>query len=186
MPHGVAEPFLRLLDDDALAARRRIIVVSVVTLVALTAVVLLLPLAAAVFAAALVLALIPTIFYARRRHRGFEEGLRDHWQQWMDDAFSAPSLEHLRAATGGLLPRPTRLDWWIAAILVWLALAATLVLASSDEPGLADVAPFAAVTGALMGVGIGHQSVRRTWLVRLRRDLDEMVADGEIGVWGAK
>lgn len=184
MPHGVSAPFLEVLDAERRSAWRRLLVAGVVAAGLAAAVAAVELLALVLFAGAAACGGAAGWLWQRRRTADLEARLTDSWSSWMKAGFAASSVREVADTVAGRLVRPTSWDVVFVTVALFVFEAAALVVASLADAGLAEAAFFAAGNGLLVGWVLAVLVVRRAWAGRMRSDLDEMVADGEIAVWG--
>ncbi len=186
VPRGVGKDFLQLLDGEQSVDRMRLIVMAIVGLVLLApAFFLWPPMGLVVHLAAWLVGMGLGWLIAARTSRGYEASLRGRWNTWMKLAPACDSVPELARKVRGR--RATFQVAWIAAglTLLWVLEIGLLVLAFMDLGSPAFSAPVIIANGLLVGVVAGHSMQLLTWTRAFHRSLDEMMRDGEIGVWGA-
>lgn len=122
-------------------------------------------------------------WHATRRHRRYEESLRASWNAWMRMSLSCERIDevarHVRERGG---PRHVANVGWsgllIANALLFLALwfAAPWALSYGVMVAVAN--------GLTLGAVCAHALATRRWSGRFAKALDELVTEGQVGLWG--
>ena len=100
--------------------------------------------------------------------------------------FAPLSVAWLAAATAGRRVGPQKAEWILAFLALWIAETFLVLVAESAPQGVAEALPFAIVNGLFAGALLMAVSLRTGWAKGLRASLDDMIADGELGVWGER
>lgn len=187
MARGVAREFLGLLQGDARHARSRTVLVAVFGLLLFAPATLLwMPWGAGAHLAAMLVGLALGWWSGLRAVDGYESSLRGTWNRWMTLAPACETVAELHRKARG---RSTHNRSMLSAALLTLLWGAELILLvvalAGGERAPAFSIPVIALNGLLVGGLMGHHMRLRTWTDTFRRDLDEMVRDGELGVWGS-
>lgn len=186
MVRGVAREFLGLLQGDARHARSRAVMLAVFGLLLFAPALLLwMPWGAAVHVAAVLLGLGLGWWTGLRAVDGYESSLRGTWNQWMKLAPACETVAELHSKARGRSTHNRSMRLAALLTLLWGSELILLVVALADRAAPVFAAPVIALNGVLVGALLGHHLQLRTWNDTFRRDLDEMVRDGELGVWGS-
>lgn len=189
MPRGVAHEFLDILGNDRKVAVRRI------TLLAVVAVLLAGPawylaewIGVAVHVGAVVVGLLAGFLAGQVRYEGrFTVALMDHWREWMAQAPGSESVAEVARRTTRRSGRNRPLWYALVFTVLWALEVLLLVIAFQEDPAsLAYAAPVLALNGLAAGGVLGYHARGLRWCITLRDSLDEMVRDGEMGVWGVR
>ncbi len=186
MPRGVGKDFLQLLEGEQSIDRSRAIVMMVLGLILVVpAWFLWEPIGPVVHLLAMVIGIGIGWPVAMTISRRYEDSLRGRWNTWMKLAPACESVPELarkvRGRRGGF-----RVAWLAAGLtFLWAAEIGLLVLAFVDLGAPAFSAPVIIANALLVGIMIGMNLHLLTWTRSFHRSLDEMMRDGEIGVWGA-
>ena len=186
MSSGVASRFLDILGSDQGVSVKRIVVAALLAAILAVPAYFIYPWqGVAVHAAAAVLGLLAGHVAAGRRIASYEAGLRGSWAEWMRLAASSESVAeiHRKATSRSSRNHP----YWLAALLtfLWSLEILLLVVALGDSRSAAFSIPVLALNGMLTGTLLGYHLRMRSWTLAFRASVGEMVASGEIGLWGA-
>jgi len=187
MPHGVSDQFLRILKNERKGSLR-----------AITLALALLPLAyfmaeltdqaflgIVVWAAALALALgsAAGILWARHRTTQYNESLRLSWNTWMRMSLSCARIDevarHVRNQHDRLGLRSAS-----AALLVVLNAALFGFLWAEVDWARSLGLIVTAANGIVLGFLAGHAIWHWRWTAQFSKALDELLHDGQVGLWG--
>ncbi len=185
MAKGVANNFLHLLEGDLRASRRRILVLTLVVLgLAGPAWLLAGPMGLAVHGGVCLLALCVGLVAGRRRYVStYQASLKVSWNRWMRYATSCESIPEVYRKVTNRSHR--NLPYIYAAVLTILWVAETgLLLLALDSAGGALALPIVAANAVVVGLLLGFHLRGRYWYRSFSASLQEMVKDGEVGVWG--
>lgn len=186
MPRGVAKDFLSLLSAQRVSARSRAIVLATLAaLLAIPAWFLWPPYGLAVHAGVLVVGGLLGWGWALRTVHAYEDSLRGTWNRWMDLAPACENVPELHRKVRG---RTTTYRVYVIAALLtllWALEVLLLAVALAETTAAMVAAPVIAANALLVGGLGGHQIRLLTWTGAFRRSLDDMVQEGEIGIWGA-
>lgn len=187
MPRGVTDQFLKILRHERQA--------SVRTILAMTGLVVLAyfmaeltdgPLLGWVVLTALLsllAGLAAGLLYAHHRTQKYSESLRESWNAWMRMSLSCERVDevarhvhakgqHAQVAGVG----------WAALFLANALLFAALWL---EAPwGLAYGVMVTVANGLTLGALLGHAAWSLRWSAQFNKALDELIADGKVGLWG--
>lgn len=186
MARGVAREFLGLLQGDARHARGRVVLLAVFALVLVAPAMLLWTWwGVGVHLVAVLLGTGLGWWTGLRAVDGYESSLRGTWNRWMSLAPACETVAELHRKARGRSAHNRLLLSAALLTLLWGAELILLVVALAGETAPTFAAPVIALNGVLVGALLGHHLHLRTWTDTFRRDLDEMVRDGELGVWGS-
>ena len=187
MPRGVTDQFLKILTHERRAGLRTALACAALVPLAyfmaeltdgplLGWVVLATVLALAGGAAA-------GVAWAHHRQKAYNESLRRSWNAWMRMSLSCTRVDEVarHVADKGKAPPVASLGW--AGLLVANAV---LFLALWFE------APWAAAYGVMVAVGnglslgavAGHALWTRHWSGQFAKALDDLITEGQVGLWG--
>jgi protein-S-isoprenylcysteine O-methyltransferase Ste14 len=123
------------------------------------------------------------VAWAHRRQKAYNESLRQSWNAWMRMSLSCTRVDEVarHVADKGRAPPVANVGW--AALLVANAV---LFLALWLE------APWALVYGVMVAVGngltlgavAGHALWTRHWSGQFAKALDDLITEGQVGLWG--
>lgn len=186
MPRGVGKDFLQLLEGEQSIDRTRAIVMSAVGIVLLIpAWFLWMPLGPVVHLAALLIGIAIGWPVAMTISRRYEDSLRGRWNTWMKLAPACESVPELARKVRGQRAG-FRVAWLAAGLtILWAMEIALLVLAFMELGAPAFSAPVIIANALLVGIVTGINLHLLSWTRAFHRSLNEMMRDGEIGVWGA-
>lgn len=188
MPRGVTDHFLRILQNE----RRQSVRALVVALALCAPVYFMAELTdeplygriVGVAAAAIVLGIVVGVLVGRWQTARWNESLRTGWNAWMRMSLASTRVRdvargvHAKAASAR---SATAVAW---ALLVVLNAALFIVL--WNEASFAE--SFGLLTtvlnGLVVGALAGHAAWSWYWTGQFGRALDELMADGSVGLWG--
>lgn len=191
MPHGVTVNFLELLEDER--GRRRRLLLALPLLAG--AVLFLAELAdlppwgpkVQGTAAALVVGFLVGLAWAWHRGRRREESIRARWDKWMQWSLSTTDLGELEARVEEprfLVPRHLEGALWGVGALANVLLFVGLWYAWPFIDAAAWIVLL--LDGLTLGALAATSAWDTRWTRRLRRALDELIQEGEVGVWGER
>lgn len=185
MARGVAREFLGLLQGDARHARSRAILLTVLAVLLFApALFLWMPWGAAVHLGATLVGLGVGWWVGLRAVDGYESSLRGTWNRWMTLAPACETVPELHRKVRGRSTHNRTMVLAALLTLLWGLEITLLVVAFAGEKAPLFSAPAIAANGLLVGTLLGHRLRVRSWTYTFHRSLDEMVRDGELGVWG--
>jgi hypothetical protein len=187
--NGVTKNFLAILESELDRTAKRII-----RLLILTGVVLLLawPLfdpdalmglgsTLAILVAAGGLGGVYAHYVANRR---YNTSIKAHWNRWMRYSVSCVSVRECYRKVHNRNPGPSVL--WVASLLsaVFIAHLVLLVYAIDTEATFNQILPLFALDAIILGFFIGKRIMERHWYRQFLRSVNELLREGQIGVWG--
>jgi hypothetical protein len=187
VPRGVAKGFLRILDDDRRTATRRTWVAAILLAVLTVPAWFLAPpwgplvhIGAAAAGVGIGLLVVGAV------HGRYERSLTDQWEEWMTQARDATCVPAVGRAVrdrgrGGVVTLLV-----LGILLLWFAEVGTLWYAFTDAESLLRALPALLLNGLAAGSLLGYVVRRGRWSRTFRASINEMVADGELGVWGTR
>ena len=181
----MASHFVAILGSERSAASRRATILLTVTVLLAVPAYFILPwqgLLAHVVAA--VLGLVLGNLWSRRRVQTYERSLRGTWKSWMRWAMACESVPEVHRRVEGRSGR--NLPWWAAALLttLWALEIGLLALHFSDVESAAFAFPVLVLNGLVPAAIAAYYLHLRGWVDELKQSLADLVASGEIGVWG--
>lgn len=187
MPRGVSDQFLKILTNERrLGLRTALVCAGLVPLAYFMAELTDEPLMGWVVVAslvALVVGVAAGIAYAERLHKRYNESLRQSWNAWMRMSLSCSRVDEVarHVAEKTTAPPTVSLAWsglLLANALLFLALwfEASWAVAYGVMVAVAN--------GATLGVVAGHALWTRRWSGQFAKALDELVTEGQVGLWG--
>lgn len=187
MPHGVSDQFLRILQNERKGSTRAIwVALALLPLAYFMAELTDEPLAGAVVwlaLAALLAGLAGGLLWARHRTARYNESLRQQWNAWMRMSLSCSRIDevsrhvHQTRDARGLV----NAGW---ALLVVLNAVLFAVLWFEVAWALAFGGVVAALNGVVLGGMAGHAVWNLRWTGQFSKALDELIHDGQLGMWG--
>lgn len=188
MARGVSKRFIRILEDEQRGARGRIAVLGILgVLLFAPAFLLAPPVGAMVHAAALILGFLVGLLWAWRTYsRTYQDGLVALWSQWMHAANGSQSLAECHRKVMG---RSGRNLTWLYAILLalfWVGEVGLMVLALAGTAVPFAWGPVIAINAFVIGAVVAHSMRGARWSRQLQSAAQEMIDEGQIGVWGTQ
>lgn len=185
VPKGVAKEFLSLLEGHQRLAVRQVAVLGAVAVLLLgPAYYMAPPWGLATSAAAVLVGAAAGLLWAQRRTRRYEDSLRGSWTAWMRNAVASDTVPELhrrvRGRRGAVLPYL----WAAALTALWAVEVLLLVLALNDETAVAWAHAAAGANGLVVGLLLGNALRTWRWTRAFRDSLGDMLAAGEVGLWG--
>ena len=187
MPHGVSDQFLRILGNERKGSLRAIVLALA-----------LLPLAyfmaeltdepflgLIVWLAALALAggAAAGVLWARHQTAKYNESLRQSWNQWMRMSLSCASIHEVAAHVQNKRTH-VGLRGAAAALLVILNGALFAFLWFDVAWAFEFGAIVTVLNGLVLGFLAGHAAWSWRWTSQFTKALDELISDGQVGLWG--
>ncbi len=186
MARGVAREFLGLLQGDSRHARSRAVLLTVFAALLLAPAILLwMPWGIGVHVAAVLLGIGLGWWSGLRAVDGYESSLRGMWNHWMKLAPACETVPELHRKVRGRSSHNRSMALAALLTLLWGLEVILVVVAFGGERDPMFSIPIISVNGLLVGALLGHHLQVRTWTRTFHRSLDEMVRDGELGVWGS-
>lgn len=186
MARGVNEHFLHLVLADRDTYRNWTILTAVLTIALFAPAYFLYPwLGVAGHAIAVAIGVGVGALIAISVVRKREASLAVDWNGWMASSVGKESIGATWRAMRGYTSR--NIIIWAAMIgASFWTLQVILVLLALNEPSALQAFPFIAVNGITAGLFLGLLLRLRAWLKQFASSLEEMVEEGEIGVWGVR
>ena len=187
MPRGVTDQFLKILSNERRGGLRTALAcLGLVPLAYFMAELTDQPLLGWVVLATLVALLAGAglgVAWAHHRHKAWNESLRQSWNAWMRMSLSCDRVDEVarHVADKGKAPPAASLGW--AALLV--ANAVLFLALWSEAPwALAYGAAVAVANGLTLGAVAGHALWTRHWSGQFAKALDDLITEGQVGLWG--
>jgi len=190
MARGVTDQFLRIVHRE-----QRNAILTLFAAVALVAPALFLAdladapklgSVAITFLAALALSFAGGLLYSWRHFRAVNHGLKTHWTTWMRFSTTSGSLDDVERKVKGKAPASGSLKGFALALLVLANGAAFALLWAEAAIGPA----FTLLAVVLDGVTLGLTAAGSLWLLGwcslFRRAVQELVEEGQMGIWGER
>lgn len=187
MPRGVTDQFLKILKNERKGNVRAAVTAAVLSVFAyfmaeLTDEPLL---GHVVLVAVLALAAggVAGALYGRHQTRKYNDSLRDSWNAWMRMSLSCTSVDEVAShvAAKRRLPQLAGVGWGAMLLLNGLLFAFLWVeVAWATTFGLAVTT----VNGLALGALAGHALWSFRWAAQFNQALDEMISEGQVGLWG--
>lgn len=187
MPRGVSDQFLKILTNERrLGLRTALFCAGLLPFAYFMAELTDAPLMGwVVLATLLALAggVAAGILHAQRRHKTYNESLRQSWNAWMRMSLSCNRVEEVarHVEAKGSAPPVASVGW--SGLLLANAL---LFLALWFEASWSLVygVMVATANGLTLGAVAGHALWTRRWSGQFAKALDELVTEGQVGLWG--
>jgi hypothetical protein len=187
MPRGVTDQFLKILSNERRAGLRTALAcAALVPLAYFMAELTDQPLLGWVVMATL-LALAAGaglgIAWAHHRQKAYNDSLRQSWNAWMRMSLSCARVDEVarHVAQKGRAPPLANVGW--AALLVANAVL-FLALWSEASWGTAYGVMVAHATRLTLGAAAGHALWTRHWSGQFAKALDDLITEGQVGLWG--
>jgi drug/metabolite transporter (DMT)-like permease len=187
MPRGVTDQFLRILENERKANLRAALIMAGLFLFAYFMAELTdEPLAGRVVMLALVALLVGVgvgIWYGHRTTEKYNESLRASWNQWMRMSLSCDRVDEVARHVqqkGKALP-VAGVGWsllFLANVLLFIVLWTEWSQAVTFGTGVT------VANGIVLGAIAGHAVWDLRWAKQFHKALDELVAEGQVGLWG--
>lgn len=176
---------MAILGADRRSAARRVLVMAFVAVLLAVPAYFLFPWQGLLAHALAVLAgLLGGALWSRRRVARYEASLRNTWKSWMRWSVASESVPELYRRVTGRSQRNAPYVWAATLVLLW-ALEVTLLLVAFQDTQATWVAfPVIALNGLIPGLMVAHFAHLRRWVRELADSVSDMVAAGELGVWG--
>lgn len=187
MPRGVTDQFLKILDNERRSSLRTAAVMGALAVFAYFMAELtdqpLFGLVVWLALGALVAGVVAGGALAWRRTETYNASIRDAWNQWMRMSLSCSRVDEVarhvqekgrRAPVSGVA--------WSALFLA----NAVLFAALWTEAAWASTFGVMVTTtnGLVLGALLGEAAWNLRWSTQFHRALDELMAEGQLGVWG--
>ena len=182
---GVGSQFLAILGADGKAAGRRMATMLVVAVLLAVPAYFLLPWQGLLAHVLGVLAgLLAGNLWCRRKTATYEASLRGTWKSWMRWAVACESVPEVHRRVTGRNARNG--PYLLAAVLtlLWATEVGLLLLAFKDTTATWVALPVILLNGFLPGALVAYYARLRVWVRELADSVADLVASGEIGVWG--
>lgn len=187
MPRGVTDQFLKILAHERRAGLRTALACAgLVPLAYFMAELTDQPLLGwVVLATLLALALGAGlgVAYAHRRQRHYNESIRRSWNAWMRMSLSCNTVDEVARHVDdkGKAPPVASLGW--AALLV--ANAVLFLALWLEAPwSLAYGVLTCVANGVALGAVAAHALWTRRWTGQFSKALDDLITEGQVGLWG--
>lgn len=191
MPRGVTDQFLAILATERQAGLRTALVcLGLVPFAYFMAELTDQPLFGHVVLAtflALALGAAAGVLHAQRRQSRYNESLRQSWNAWMRMSLSCRRVDEVarhvdpRPAAVARLAHVANAGW--AALLVANALLFAALWSEATWAHAYGVM-VAVANGLALGAVAGHALWTRRWSGQFSKALDELVTEGQVGLWG--
>lgn len=187
MPRGVTDQFLKILDNE-----KRTSLKSALAMLALFVLAYFLaeltdePLLGRVVLLAgvsLILGIGGGLALAWRRTQKYNESLRDSWNAWMRMSLSSTRVADVARQVEEKGPRLPLAGVLWGALFLANALAFALLWVEAAY-GFTAGAAVTTLNGLVLGGIVGSAVWNLRWAGQFHKALDELMADGELGVWG--
>ncbi len=179
---------MRILDGETRSARARIAVLgTLAVLMLIPAFLLAPPLGLLAHLAAVLIGLIGGSLWGWATYeRRYQTGLVALWKDWMEAASGSETLAECHRKVMGRSGR--NLPWLYGAGLTvfWTAEIGLLMLAIVGASNPLVALPVIVANGLLIGAVLGHSLKGMRWSRSLGDATGEMVASGEVGLWGTR
>ncbi len=179
---------MRILEGEARSARARIMVLGILgVLLTVPAFLMAPPLGVVAHLAALVAGFVAgAVWGGITFGRTYQQGLVALWKEWMEAASGSETLAECHRKVMGRSGR--NLPWLYAAglTLFWCAEIGLVLLALADVTSPMIALPVVIANGLLVGALVGHSLRAHRWSRDLGDATADMVARGEIGLWGTR
>lgn len=187
MPHGVNDQFLRILQNEKRGSLRAVVLaLALVPLAYFMAELTDEPFLGTVVwivAASLAVGAVGGVLWARHRTAQYNESLRQSWNAWMRQSASCARIDevarHVRNA-----PEHVGLRSASAALVVVLNGALFGFLWAELAWALALGVVVTGLNGIVLGFLAGHAVWHWRWTAQFAKALDELLAEGQVGLWG--
>lgn len=187
MPRGVTDQFLQILRDERkTSVRTALTMTGLFGLAYFMAELADKPLLGRVVILsfiALAVGLVAGLLYARHRTEAYNHSLRESWNAWMRMSLSCRSVDEVARHVAHKAPAPplAGVGWGVLFMANALLFALLWI-----EAGAADVAGVlvTGVNGVVLGALIGHSLWSLRWTSQFSKALDDLVAQGQVGLWG--
>jgi hypothetical protein len=182
---GVASHFVQMLRGDRRHLRRRVVVLLVVAALLAAPAYFLWPWQGLlVHAIALLAGFLAGHLATRKKTRTYESSLRASWNSWMKYAVACESLTDVHRRVGGrrLAWRPAAMAGWLTVL--WAVEVILLAIAFQEEAAAVLAAPVILLNGGLVGFLFAQDRLLAAWTSELEDSVEDLVASGELGVWG--
>lgn len=186
MARGVNEHFLHLVLADRDTYRNWTVLAVVLACALLAPAYFLYPwLGVAGHAIAAVVGVAVGVGIAAGIVKRREASLAVDWNGWMATSVGKESIGATWRALRGRHSR-NHIIWASMLGATFWTLQVILVLLALSAPTAWQAFPFIAVNGISVGLMLGSLIRLRAWLKQFAASIEEMVAEGEIGVWGVR
>jgi hypothetical protein len=182
---GVGSHFVAVLGADRQAASRRAAVMALVGVLLTIPAYFLYPWQGLVAHLIAVLAgLLAGNLLAKSQVRRYEASLRGTWKSWMRWSVASQSVGEIyhRVTGRSQRNRPYLLAGALTAL--WALEVGLLLLAFQDTSATWMALPIIFLNGLLPGLLVSFHLHLRHWVRQFADSVSDMVAAGEIGVWG--
>src|SRR5581483_1609035 len=186
---GVTRNFLTILEGDLKRSLRSVLqILGVTALFGLIAWLSFLnapSYAFAVLAAALVLGFgVSAVLTRYYFFESYEVSLRDHWNRWMRWSVSCKTVRECYAKVHD---QRIGWGWWAAAALTTGLLITHLVfwaLALNEESNPLNLLPLYTVDTVFLGGFLARRIMERRWYRKFLASCNDLLRDGNLGLWG--
>lgn len=187
MPRGVTDQFLNILKNERKGSVRVAVTAAVLSVFAY----FMAELTDGPFFGNVVLLALLTLavgvglgaLYGRHQTKKYNESLRDSWNAWMRMSLSCASVDEVAShvAAKRRLPQLAGAGWGAMLLLNGLLFAFLWV-----EVSWATVFGLAVTTlnGLALGGLAGHALWNFRWASQFNKALDELISEGQVGLWG--
>lgn len=187
MPQGVVSDFLRILQEDRSAALSRSIVMAVLALLLFGVAWFVAELWGVVaHGAGVAVGLGVGLLWGQRTVGRYAASLQGTWNTWMRKAPACESVPEVHRKVRDKRGRHLPFLYALVLLVVWALEVALFALAFVDDASLWAQLPVLAVNGLLAGGLAGFFLRTRAWFRSFQHSVQEMLADGELGVWGER
>jgi branched-subunit amino acid transport protein AzlD len=116
--------------------------------------------------------------------RRYNASIHKHWNKWMRYSVSCVSVNECYKKVHNRHPG-LGIGWWASILAV--VIVAHLVLAAmaiNADAGFVETLYFFALDAVLVGFFIGKRLLERRWFNQFLTGVNDLLREGEIGVWG--
>lgn len=187
--NGVTKNFLSILEDEIRRAGksvvRLLVLGTILALIAVAAVYKDWGLGAMLVVGTFALAILFGVAWGHfvNTYR-YQASIRQHWNRWMRFSISCVTVRECYSKVHGKRPGPNL--WWTSVFIALLICAHLVVplLALNESATIWNILPLFLLDAFLLGSLIGIRWRERRWYGDFLRSVNELLAEGTIGVWG--
>ena len=187
MPHGVNDQFLRILKNERKGSVRAIVIALALVPLAYFMAELtdhaFVGLVVWLAFGALALGILAGALWRRRQTARYSESLRQSWNAWMRMSSSCARIDEVARHVQNARTH-VALGGAASALLVVLNAALFSILWAEVSWALEFGAIVTSVNGLVLGALAGHAAWSWRWTAQFNKALDELISDGQVGLWG--